>query len=406
MLAILSLAELLGMSPWFAASAVSPQLRELWGLGTSQAAWLTAVVQLGFVAGTLCAAVLNLADVVRSRLYFAAAASLAALANLGLGAAGGLGVALLLRFLTGFFLAGVYPPAMKMAATWFRSSRGLAIGTIVGALTVGKALPYLADAIGGAYWQNVIYVTSGAAAASAIVVGMVYRDGPYAFTRRAFSWALVGKLLRVREFRLATGGYLGHMWELYAFWTWIAAFFAASAEAASGGGAAPATEMLVKILAFGAIAVGGLGCVWGGRVADRIGYESLVIRALAASGACALLVGFFFGKGPWLLFAVACVWGFFVIADSAQFSTLVTLVVPDHAVGTALTIQTSLGFLLTMVTIQLVPLISLASGWQWAFPVLAAGPAFGMASIARLRRVRAERRAVLLSSPGGSSASP
>ncbi len=392
-LALLSVAILLGMSVWFAASAAAPHLQERWGLDPTRAGWLTTLVQLGFVAGTLAAALLNLADLVSARSYFSASAASAAVANAALLLVPDYGTALFSRFLTGFFLAGVYPPAMKMAATWFRSGRGLAIGTLVGALTVGKATPYLVDVYGEAGIGFIVLSTSACGLLAAVLVALGYRDGPHAFPRRPFSWGLVGEVVRERKWRLATGGYLGHMWELYAFWTWISTFLAASHAAASGvaagsaGPAGPAT----KLAAFAAIAIGGAGCVWGGRVADRIGYEALTIRAMAASGSCALLVGLLFGGPAWLLVPVVWVWGFFVVADSAQFSALVTEVVPPHAVGTALTLQVSSGFLLTMVTIQLVPWISEAAGWRWAFPVLALGPGFGIASIRRLRRLRAGR---------------
>ena len=388
MLALLSVAELLGMSVWFAASAAAPHFRSAWELTVGQAGWLTTSVQLGFVVGTIVAAVLNLADIIPSRRYFAVSALLAGLANAAVVVADGFGVALVLRFATGFFLAGVYPPGMKMAATWFRSNRGLAIGTVVGALTVGKAFPYLVDAIGGAGIGFVIWSTTACAILAAGLVAAGYRDGPYEFERKPFSWGLVGTVFRHREWRLATGGYLGHMWELYAFWTWIVAFLAASEASRAGVPWSGEYPTSVKLIAFAAIAVGGPACVWGGRVADRIGREKLAIGALSASGACALLAGLLFGSGFLVLVPLAVVWGYFVIADSAQFSALVTEVSPSHAVGTALTIQVAVGFLLTMVTIQVVPAIAEVAGWRWAFPILAAGPAFGIGAMRRLMRVR------------------
>ena len=388
MLALLSLAELLGMSLWFAAAAVAPQLREQWGLDAARVGWLTAAVQLGFVAGTAFAALLNLADLVPARAYFSCAAALGALANAALVVTPGFGSALASRFLCGFFLAGVYPPAMKMISTWFREWRGLAIGTVVGALTVGKATPYLVRALEGASVQIVTLTASAGAVLAALLVGLFYRDGPHPFPRRAFSWKLAASVIHHRETRLAIGGYLGHMWELYAMWTWLPAFLAASAAARAAAGLDAPSRAGVDLFAFGAIAAGGLGCVWGGWAARRAGYERVVTRSMAASGACALGVGFLFGASPWALAPVAWAWGFFVVADSAQFSALVTEVAPPHAVGTALTLQTSLGFLLTMATIQMVPAIAEAAGWRWAFPLLALGPALGIAAIARLRRDR------------------
>jgi len=383
-LSLLAVAELLGMSLWFAASAVSPQLAVRWSLSPGEAAWLTTIVQLGFVFGTGVAALLNLADVLPSRRYFAVAAAAGAAANAALVVTGRYPTALVLRFLTGFSLAGVYPPAMKMASTWFRSRRGLAIGTVVGALTVGKATPYLVHAIPDAGPSAVILAASACALVAAGLVAALYRDGPYPFPPRPFSWTLVRTVFERREWRLATGGYLGHMFELYSFWTWIP-FFIAASVAASGEHEGAAR---VSLIAFGTIAVGGLGCVWGGLAADRRGRERLVMLAMALSGACALLIPFAFGHNLLLLTPLAWAWGFFVIADSAQFSALVTEAVPPHAVGTALTVQTSLGFLLTMVSIQLIPPLVAVIGWRWVFPVLALGPAFGIAAIRHLVRFK------------------
>ncbi len=390
MLALVSMAVLLGMSAWFTASAVSPVLQERWALSSSQVGWLTTLVQLGFVVGTAVAALLNLADVVPSRWYFAASALSAALANAALVVAPGYALALVCRFATGFFLAGVYPPAMKMIATWFQSARGLAIGTVVGALTVGKATPYLLKLFENAPLLAVILGASAGGAVGGILVGGAYRDGPYPFRRVPFSWSLVAKVVRDRPTRLATGGYLGHMWELYAMWTWVPAFLAASAEARGASlGVAPSST-LVDLVGFGAIAAGGLGCVWGGMAADKIGRERLVNFAMAVSGTCCLVVGLLFGESYVLLLPVVLIWGFFVVADSAQFSALVTEVAPQEAVGTALTLQTSVGFLLTMVTIQWVPALTDSVGWPWAFPVLALGPLLGIASIRRLVALRVE----------------
>ena len=378
MLALLALAELLGMSVWFSASALAPQLARAWALTPAEAGWLTATVQLGFVAGTAAAALLNLADIVPLRVYFALAALGASASNLALLAAGGFAPALVSRFATGFFLAGVYPPAMKMIATWYRDARGFAIGTIVGALTVGKAMPYLVHGLERAGAAPVVGGASAAAALAGVLVLAAYRDGPFPFARRPFAWSLVGTVLRHRPTRLAIGGYLGHMWELYAMWTWIAAFLAAGA-----GLRARAAD----VAGFAAIAVGGAGCVAGGWAADRWGRERVTIWAMATSGSCAVLIGLGAGA-PAVALAVALAWGFSVVADSAQFSALVTELAPSHAVGTALTLQTSLGFLLTLFSIQLVPHLVAAAGWRWAFVALAAGPACGIAAMRRLGRLR------------------
>ena len=381
-LALLACAELLGMSLWFAASAVSAQYRALWDLSASQAGWLTTIVQLGFVVGTAALATLNVVDIVPSKRLFASGALLGAVTNTALLAAPGFRTALGCRMLTGIALAAVYPPAMKMISTWFRAQRGLAVGGIVGALTVGKATPYLVHAIPGAGIRPVVLTASAAALTAALLVLFGYRDGPYPFPPRPFSWGLVASIAREPRWQLATGGYLGHMWELYAAWTWLPMFISASIIAQRGH-PVNATST-ASAVAFGALAIGGAGCVWGGLVADRRGREWLVKMAMAVSGVCSLLIGLTFGATLWIVVPVALVWGFFVIADSAQFSVLVTESVPPHAVGTALTVQTSVGFLLTMVTIQLIPHMAQLVGWRWAFAVLALGPAAGIWSIQRL----------------------
>ncbi len=372
MLGLIAAVELLGMAGWFAGGAVAHHLAPAWGLTASEAAWLTSAVQLGFVVGTLTAAVLNLADVIPARWYVAGAAVGAAVANGSLLWVADYGTALSTRFLLGFCLAGVYPPAMKMAATWFKDRRGFAIGTVVAALTLGKASPYWVEALGGLSLEAVIGSTAVAAALAGLVVGVGYRDGPFAFPARPFSWQLVGQVLRIRDLRLVTAGYLGHMWELYAFWSFVAAYWAASLP-----GVGP---RFVAGLAGLSIAVGALGCVGGGLAADRIGRERVVLWSLAVSGTAAVASALVFHGPGWLRLVVILVWGIAIIADSAQYSALVTELAPPHAVGTALTLQTSMGFLLTMAAIQMVAGVG-GPATPWAFPLLAAGPALGFLAI-------------------------
>ena len=413
-LVLLAVAELMGMSLWFTASALSPELAAQWGLSEAQAGWLTTVVQLGFVAGTAVAAFLNLADIFPAKRYFCGSALLGAGVNALVLVAPGYGSALALRFLTGFFLAGVYPPAMKMIATWFRDARGFAIGTIVGALTVGKAVPYLLTSVEGGGAALVLAGASLACAASGLLVLATYRDGPHGFERRPFSWQLAGVVLRHRETRLAIAGYLGHMWELYPMWVMIALFFGdyfagGGGLAAAGGGFPGAGDLtgagagdltgaaagavsaaaLAGVAGFGAIAIGGVGAVLAGTWADRLGRERVTIWSMAVSGACAAVMGWLLAAPLWLVAVVAGVWGFAVVADSAQFSAVVTEVAPRHAVGTALTLQTSLGFLLTAATIWMTVELEIRFGWRVAFGALALGPWAGIVAMRRLQRLRA-----------------
>ena len=371
------------MSVWFAANAIAPQLATRWSLSASETGWLSTAVQLGFVAGTAGAAVLNLADTVPSRWYFSAAAAAAAVANASLLLAPDYRWALVCRALTGVCLAGVYPPAMKMAATWFRDRRGLAIGIVIGALTIGKATPYLIHAVPHAGVTTVVLVASLSSLLAAAAIAVAYRDGPAPFPRRPFTISLVAMVLRDRRYRQVLGGYAGHMLELYACWIWLPAFLAASVAARGYG--LVAAESWVALLSFSVLAAGAIGCVVGGELADRVGHVRFVVLAMAVSGACALLTPLAFGGSLLLLVPLLLLWSVSVIADSAQFSTLVTRVIAPHAIGTALTLQTSVGFLLTMVTIQLVPVIVESTGWRFAFPILALGPAIGILAIRRLR---------------------
>jgi MFS family permease len=380
---LLVIAELLGMSLWFTASAVTPFLQERWGLSAAQAGWLTTVVQLGFVAGTAAAALLNLADIWSARWYVSVSALLAATANAFVVISDDYATALIARFCTGLFLAGVYPPGMKMMATWFVQNRGLAIGALVGGITVGKAVPYLIRAFDVSA-NLVVLSASLAAALGGALIAIWYQEGPHSFERRSFSWSLVGTVVRHRPTRLAIAGYLGHMWELYAMWTLVAVFFydyfrerlSTSASASSG------------VVAFLVIAAGGLGCVLAGKWADRVGRERVTIWSMAISGACSLSMGWLLQAPLALVLALALVWGFAVVADSAQFSALVTEVAPRHAVGTALTLQTSLGFLLTAFTIWLAIELHELFDWRVAFGMLAIGPMLGIVAMLRLQRER------------------
>jgi hypothetical protein len=298
----------------------------------------------------------------------------AAAVNALLGVAGGAAAGIPLRLATGFFLAGVYPPALKLMATWFRSGRGLALGTCVGALTLGSALPHLVNGLGGLDWHLVIYATSALTLAGGVIARLGVGDGPYPFPRGRFDPHQARFVFANRGVRLASLGYFGHMWELYAMWAWFVVFF--RAVHGPGTGAAYAT--------FAAIGAGALGCVAGGLLGDRWGRPQASATMMVASGACAVAIGIVAQWSAWVALAVGLVWGFTVVADSAQFSTMVTELAHQAYVGTALTLQLAVGFTLTVATIWLIPVLERDVGWEWAFAFLAPGPLVGTLAMLRL----------------------
>ena len=379
-LAVLAFALVLSMTTWFSATAVIPQLRAEWDLSTTSSSWLTIAVQLGFVAGALVSSLLNLSDVVAPRLVILGGTVGAAGANALLLIADGPAGAIPVRLATGFFLAGVYPPALKLMATWFQTGRGTALGVLVGALTLGSAMPHLVNGAGGLDWQVVIVVTSLLTIAGGVIAFAGVHDGPYPFPRAVFDPRQAHRALANRGVRLASLGYFGHMWELYAMWAWFAVFFRAELDArGTGGGSAAAYA------AFAVIGVGALGCWAGGVLGDRWGRTRTTAAMMLVSGSCAVLIGLLYEGPVWLVLLVGLVWGFAVVGDSAQFSTMVTELADQVYVGTALTIQLALGFTLTVATIWLIPVLERATSWEWAFAFLAPGPALGVVAMLRLR---------------------
>lgn len=380
-LAVLASAMLFGMTTWFSATAVVPQLEIVWAITSGQAAWLTIAVQLGFVAGALGSALLNVADLVAPRRLMLYGATGAAACNALLLAAPDIAVAIALRGLTGLFLAGVYPPAMKAMSTWFRFKRGTALGVMVGALTLGSATPHLVNGLGGLHWQLVIVVTSMLSLLGGVLAEIVGRDGPFPFPKGRFDPRMAWRVFKDRGVLFASLGYFGHMWELYAMWAWFSVFlgdtFSLQGIGAAGRWSAMAT--------FAVIGIGAVGCWLGGVIGDRLGRARATILAMSISGGCALVIGFLQTAPIPVILAVGLLWGFWVVADSAQFSTAVTELGRQDYVGTALTLQLAIGFILTIPTIWIIPLLEAAMGWRFAFAILALGPLAGIVSMRQIQ---------------------
>lgn len=384
MLAAIGTAELLAMSPWFSATAVSADLVREFRLDAAQAAWLTMAVQGGFVAGTLVSALLNLADLVSARWVFAAGCLAAAFANAMTTVAPSPVEAVAWRFATGSALALVYPPGMKLVAGWFRNGRGVALGIFVGSLTLGKALPYLFAAVSSGSWRSTMLLSSGLSVLAGVLVVITVRDGPYVAASAPFDPKAAMRIFASRGTRLSVLGYLGHMWELYAMWAWVGVY-AAAAVAAQGRADA---DHLGSLAAFVAVGAGAAGCVVAGIYADRIGRARVAALAMMTSATCCALTAPAFHAPYAVIVALAAVWGFSVVADSAQFSVMVSEMSPPEHVGTALTVQTCLGFLLTMVSIRMVSSAAAWVGWQWAFLIILPGPVLGVLAMLPMMRPR------------------
>ncbi|SDD31350.1 Cyanate permease [Paracoccus isoporae] len=379
---LLCLTVICGMSPWFATGAAILDIARERQIGPVMQAMLSSAVQAGFVAGALGVAVTGIADRIDPRRVLAVSALLnAALTLTLLVLPPGSPASVLLRFLAGMGFAGIYPVGMKIMVGWGLRDRGYLVGLLVGALTMGSALPHLVSYLGGTDWRVVIAAT-GIASLLAALMALFLRLGPHHARARGFDIRAIRLIWTDRNIRAATGGYLGHMWELYAFWSWIGAFAAASyakrlpdAEAAA----------LAALTAFCAIALGALCCVPAGRMADRWGKSRIAATALILSGTAGLLSAASFGGEVWLVAGLLLLWGAAIIPDSAQFSALIADHAPPHLAGSLMALQTALGFALTILTVQITPVVAAAIGWQATFLLLVLGPGFGIAALRTAR---------------------
>ncbi|MFK7916839.1 MAG: MFS transporter [Ilumatobacter sp.] len=375
----LAIALVLAMSTWFSTAAVLGQLRADWELSDAQASWLTIVVQVGFVLGAVMSSATNLADRITPLRLILIGSVGAAAANALVVVVDGFPGAVAARLATGAFLALVYPPALKAMSAWFVAGRGLALGVMIGALTVGSALPHLINALGGLSWRVTLLTASALTLVGGVIADQRCVPGPHASPPAPFDARQIGRIIANREFRLASAGYFGHMWELYAMWAWIAAFYGDVFE----------SGRIASLAAFVAIGAGAAGSVYMGVVSDRRSRPRAAGLAMKWSAAAAVVTGFLVDAPPIIPLVAGIVWGFWVVADSAQFSAIVTETCDRRYVGTALTLQLAAGFVLTVFTIFLVPVIRDAHGWGWAFALLVPGPVLGAWAMHRLEHQHA-----------------
>ena len=383
-ISVLILSQIAVLAVWFSSAAVFAEMSAEAGITTAELAWLSTATQVGFGTGALVFGLAGWADRYDPRKVYAISALLSATANgLLLIAPIGGSEAFVLRFLTGAFLAGVYPVGMKIAVGWTLKNRALLVGALVGALTLGSAVPHLIAFGGGADWRVTIWVSSGVAVLgglSMLSVGL----GPHHARAPRLDLAAALTAWTDRRIRYAILGYVGHMWELYAFWAWIGVI-AGTSFAASG---ADPDGSLAKLTAFLAIALGGFVCIPAGWLADRFGKAQVAAAVMALSCGSALVASVAYGGPAWIMIAVLIVWGLTVVPDSALFSTLVADAAPPERVGSIMTIQTAIGFLLTAVTVQLTPIAAAALGWPVVLAIMAIGPALGVLAMRALMRMR------------------
>lgn len=380
---LLVAAEILGMTLWLSSAAVLPDMVAEASVSGLRQAMLSSAVQAGFAIGAVLFAALGVADRFDPRRVFMASALGAGLINasllfLPIGSTAAIGA----RLLTGALLAGVYPVGMKIAVGWGERDRGLLVSLLVAAVTLGSAAPHLLSFAGGADWRSVVAATSILAAAGGVLV-LFAELGPYHAQSARFRFSRLKRAWTDKRIRAAIGGYLGHMWELYALWAWIGIALTASFAARTDAVTALSTA---KLIAFASIGIGAIACVAAGLVADRIGKAEVAILAMAGSGSAALAAALFYGGPLWIVAPVFLFWGAFVIADSAQFSALVADYAPPAETGALLTLQTALGFGLTVLTVQATPWLADWIGWQGVFVILALGPALGIAAMWPLKR--------------------
>ncbi len=390
----IGLSQLCALSLWYSASVIAPELIENWNLSSNSEAWLSASVPIGFVIGALFSSYFGMADRFNPRKVLALSAFIGAVLNALLIIVDSGFFGILLRILTGITLTGVYPIAVKIISEWFPKKRGLAMGILIAALTLGSSLPhFIVMFFSSVNWKIVIICSSILALLSAFIVSFILEDAPVKSKKLPFSLKVIKKVVMNKPVMLANYGYFGHMWELYAMWTWLPAFLTASFLTYSP----EIPHWFIALSSFISIGIaGGIGSVIGGLISDKIGRANLTILSMFISAICSIIIGFTFGEYVWLTLIISIIWGVSVISDSAQFSAAVSEIAEVEYVGTALTFQMCIGFLITIFSINLIPIIQRIVGWEWVFSILAIGPILGIMSMVKFRRYEFNKGEILI----------
>ncbi len=370
---VIVIAQFFCTSLWFASNAVISDITELLHLDERVMSHITSAVQFGFIVGTLVFAVLTISDRFSPSKVFFVCAVIGAGTNSLMLFTNTLEGLLTARFLTGFFLAGIYPVGMKIASDYKEHGLNTALGWLVGALVVGTSFPHLLKFFSsGIQWEFVVMGTTILALCGGLLIALFVGDGPYRKKSTAPDFKKFFTLFKHKDVRQPAFGYFGHMWELYAFWAFVPVAISYYIKLH------PTLDVSVSLLAFIIIGVGGIGCILGGYLAQHIGSKKIARYALSLSGICCLISPLLFFTPPVFFILFLIFWGMVVVADSPQFSTLVAMGAPKESVGTALTITNSIGFAITILSIQLINLTLIEMDMVYIFVLLAPGPLLGV----------------------------
>ncbi len=382
-ISLLSLSLLFIFTVWFSPNAIVDQIQALWDLSELDLALFSMILIFGFVAGGIVFSIFNLSDIMKTEYFLCINGLLAAVSNFFAVFSPGFPLFLTFRFFTGFFIAGVYPTAMKLIASWFNENRGYAVGILLGALALGSGLPYVFNIFGaGPNWRLLMSFSSIFALLGSLIVFFFLIEGPHISKGAKFTISNLKKAWSKKAVRLTNYAYFGHQWEVYAFWVWIPAYLTHVY-----GNVYPTgdSRFPVSIITFLLFMAGAIGNVIGGKIADKIGKRNFNIIMLAMSGSSSIFIGFF-SNNFILSVLIAFLWGFTIVPDSAQYSALISELTDQQLVGTALTMQTAIGFAVTAIPIQLIPIFVNLVSWSYGFTILTIGPIIGIITLAMMKK--------------------